>query len=179
MINLKSRNTKIILLVLVLILVTGGYAGILEYNKSKEESQTTETISVLSIDSTDISKMSYSVNGETLAFSLTDSAWVYDGDPDFPLEGTYLDNIVSTASTLTAVRELADNLDNNADYGLDTPTYTLTLTDSEGNTVNMYIGDQNSVSGNYYAYTSLGDTIYMIDSTLVSYLGYGLYDMMV
>ncbi len=74
---------------------------------------------------------------------------------------------------------MQEGLDNLEDYGLETPLYTLKLTTSDATEYEVYIGNMNAVSGNYYAYTSLEEKVYMIDSTLPDSLLYELYDMVV
>jgi hypothetical protein len=176
--NRKIRN--IIILLVLFLLVILGYIGI-RYMNAAEASTEEETISLFGFSVSDIEKVSFSSEGslESLSFSYEEESWSYDGDENFPLDGSYIDTIVSNSADLQAVRELQEGLDNLEDYGLETPLYTLKLTTSDATEYEVYIGNMNAVSGNYYAYTSLEEKVYMIDSTLPDSLSYELYDMVV
>ena len=177
MILLNRNKRNVFILIAILILAIVAYVCVILYNKSVEAKADTDKISVLNLSSSDIDKVAYTNSEGTLSFTKSGESWTYDGDKDFPLNGTNIESIVSTAGALSAARLLEDNLDNISKYGLETPSYTLVLTDSKGVQTTLYIGDLNPVSGNYYAYTSLEDKVYMIDGTLISYLESGLYDM--
>ncbi|MCD7918629.1 MAG: DUF4340 domain-containing protein [Clostridiales bacterium] len=114
---------------------------------------------------------------EALSFTETDDeTWAYDGDADFDLDDSTISSIVSALEDLeatysfTAAEELSS-------YGLEEPDYTLTVTDSDGNSATLYIG-ATSADGDYYAMLE-GDseTIYTLDSTLASAMYVTLYDM--
>ncbi len=114
---------------------------------------------------------------EALTFQETDDeTWTYDGDSDFDLDDSTITSIVSALEELeatysfTAAEELSS-------YGLEEPDYTLTVSDSDGNSATLYIGIT-SADGDYYAMLE-GDseTIYTIDSTLAAAMDVTLYDM--
>lgn len=164
-------------MVAILALAVISYVCVIEYNMSLEEEVNSEVISVLDLNNIDIANISLTNSEGYFSFTKDQDIWTYDGDASFPLDVTYIDSILSSTTPLLAVRLLEDNLENISEYGLEVPSYKIVFTDIQGEETIVSIGDLNPVSGNYYAYTSLEDKVYMIDSTLVSCLSHGLYDM--
>lgn len=150
-----------------------------QYNdKNKDglaEEESSQTI--IAMDSSSISELSYSYEGEQLDFVCKDGNWYYKQDEKFPLNTSYIDNILSALCTLSAERKLEDNLDNRKEYGLDSPQITVTAVDSNENEITLYIGNYNDSTGNYYCYRKDDTVIYMINETLATDLKYKLYDM--
>jgi asparagine N-glycosylation enzyme membrane subunit Stt3 len=75
-------------------------------------------------------------------------------------------NAMSQLASLNAAeRFTAENL---ADFGLDAPTYTLTLTDKDGKTYVVRIGNKASASPRYYALVNDDmTTVYFVQATTV------------
>lgn len=176
-VNHKKRN-KVIILLVILVVLLGTYFGVVKYNKIQEgKEEADEEITVTSIDTDEVTGLTYTSGGTEYSFVKTEDEWKYEQDTSLPINQTSIDNIVSNACALKAERLLVDNLDDVASYGLDNPAYTVKLTVSEGTETIIYIGNQNTATSVYYAYTSDGENIYTIDQSLVSTLGYTLNEL--
>lgn len=176
--TIVSKRNRIFILIIILIVLLGAYVGVLKYNDyiaNKEESD--ESIVITSLDSDSVTALQYTNNGEEFSFHKSDEEWLWAQDNTLPITQSYVENILSNACSLNAVRLLEDNLDNIATYGLDTPAFTVILTSSDGTQTTIYIGDKNSATSNYYCTVEGSTNVYTIDESLVSTLGYTLNEM--
>ena len=118
--------------------------------------------------------MSFDVGNGEMAFSKQDGTWYYTPEEDFPLAQSYPEEMAAALGSITADRELEDG-DSLADYGLEEPVYTLSFTDEDGSTTDLYFGN---MTGDFY-YVTVGDTgsVYTVASTVIDSLNYTLADI--
>lgn len=171
----KNKKQLVILLAILVVCVFGYFTALLINDYQEKKASEAEAEKVIYVgDISEASSISFNNGSETMVFSLEDGLWYYQDDMDFPLTQSYLTNIAGALSGLTAVREI-EIVDSLAAYGLETPSYTVSVTDKNGQSLDLLIGS--AVGDNYYAMEPDGKVIYTIGSTLVGYLGYELYDM--
>ena len=103
---------------------------------------------VTDIATEDVKAFSYQYNNETLSFVKEDAV------------GT----LVTTAAQLTADQEIRDYEDL-SEYGLETPSNTITLTTGDGTTT-LLIGNKNDMLSQYYVKTDQSDSIYLAGSAV-------------
>lgn len=183
----KKQRRLLLILLILLAAVCVGYFFLLRYNKQQEEAAETEeedtsiTIYPEDFDSSAITALSYYYEGEPLSFSLheEEETWQYDADTKFPLNQSSLTGMSTQLQSLTASRQVQDNLDNAADYGLDDPIQQVTATDSDGTKFTIYFGDTNDAANVTYIYTSSSEAVYTIDSGLQDYFTHSLLEMIV
>src|SRR6185503_11463126 len=77
--------------------------------------------------------------------------------------------MMSNLASLTAIEKF--ETDKLADYGLDKPKYTMTLTDSAGKTYTVKVGNKATTTPRYYVLTN-DDTknVYLVQNTTVDML---------
>lgn len=172
----KMKNKKAVpILIAVLAVLLVVYFGLQSWNKKQEEEEESgESILVTELDADTITAVSYNVGNGELAFEKQDGTWYYAEDKDFPLDQSYLQNIVDGMCAINADRKLEDG-DALADYGLEEPAYTVQLTDSEGNTTQIGFGDL--TGDNYYVNVNGSDQVYTVASTALDDLQYTLDEM--
>lgn len=177
---MKNKQTvKMAAALIVLVAVVGIYFGMSMWNRAEEEQEAAQddSIELLSITSDDVTAFSYVYEEETYSFVKEDDTWYYEGDKDFPVLQTSITGKLSSAVSTTASREIEISEDNLADYGLDDPVNTISITDSEGNETVFEIGDSNATTGEYYCRLNSSNTVYMISSTLNSMMSFDLYSV--
>ncbi len=126
-------------------------------------------------DASATSSVSYSRKGEDfLTFNMANGAWVYEEDPNFPLNQTIVGSMASALSSMAAERTV-EEVDREA-YGLDDPAYVIKVEYTDGVSHVYTIGNYNSFTGGYY-FTMDGDC-YMISSGLIPYFDYALNDLL-
>ncbi len=163
----KQRKQFVITVVILLVLVLA-YIGIHIYNQKQEEKKEKEEkeneITVTELDTDDVTAFSYQVSGETLSFTKDGDEWIYDQDTSLDLDEDVVNGMIEKAASLTA-DDSFDDYDSLADYGLDQPSNTITLTTKESTTT-LYLGNQNAMTSQYYLMTGDGETVYAVDNTL-------------
>ena len=181
----KQRRLLLILLILFLA-VCIGYFFLLRYNAWQEAAETQEEDASIALypddfDSSSISSICYQYDGTPLSFSLQDDGetWQYDENTNFPLNQSSLTGMSTQLESLSASRKLKDNLDDAAEYGLDSPSNEVTMKDSDGTEFTIYFGNTNDSASVTYVYTSAGEEIYTIDSGVADYFSHPLLDMIV
>ncbi len=163
----QKKTLQILLLVFAGLIVL--YTGVNLYQKqqsSKEDSDQT-TIS----DLKSLTSISYNNNGTTLSFIKQSGKWYYTKNKKYPITQSSLESLASTFQKVEAVRELK-NADALSDYGLDKPTYTVSVKDKTGKSMTYYIG--NATGENYYVTYGDKSKIYTVSSDITSSLSYSL-----
>ncbi|WP_265458489.1 DUF4340 domain-containing protein [Enterococcus sp. HY326] len=146
------------------------YIFLANYNEdvAAETAASSEAATIYVTDYADVTSFSYSDSSDTLSFEKMDDDWVDTSVPDVSLSTSTLEVTAQAIGQLTATKELTEDLDDLAAYGLAEPTYQIQFATEEAEG-EILIGNTLS-DGSYYAKLADSDTIYVIDSTLVSYL---------
>ena len=178
---MNKRSKKLLLMALTLALLGGATVLATKLNPELNSSETTEEESsvtsstILELDESSVSNIKWTYNEETLSFSQNNGSWTYDGDSAFPLNTGYLDTIFTNLSSLTAYYEPLENVEDLAEYGLDDPAMTVTITTADGET-ELNFGSASLMDS--LRYFSMGDgKIYMVSNSLISDYQYALYDL--
>lgn len=174
----KKKVLPLILMMVLLVVLIVSYFALKNYNSSSEDTTETDSENILSFNTENVTGIDVTnpSGNYKLEYDLTDSTWKYADDKDFPLDDTQITSLLGSVCSLNAQRHLEDSLDNISGYGLENPVYTIKITGDEGIDYTLFIGDK-SPSGNYYAYLDGKNVVYMIDDTVVSYVGKTIYDL--
>jgi len=121
-----------------------------------------------------LTSISYNNNGTTLSFIKQSGKWYYTKNKKYPITQSSLESLASTFQKVETVRELK-NADALSDYGLDKPTYTVSVKDKTGKSMTYYIG--NATGENYYVTYGDKSKIYTVSSDITSSLSYSLDDL--
>ena len=169
---MKQKKTMRIM-VIVLAVLLALYGGLKSWNshseKQKKAKEDKEKVSLVDVKS--LKSFAYESGGSKMSFTKDDGEWVYDEDDGVRLNQSTIRSTAKEITGLTAVRKLSDP-DEKADYGLDSPDYTVTYTAKDGTKGTIEIGD--AAGDNYYAMIQDSDAVYTISSTLVSDLVFDL-----
>ncbi len=175
---MKKKSKTLVLGAACLAILSCAYLLLRAYNKKAQEAELTQTSQeeILTADEASLASLSFEIDGSEVTFLQEDGAWSLEGDPDFPVDSTYLMTTLSYLKPLEAVRTL-ENITDASEYGMEDPQNTLTLTDTDGVQTVLAIGSTNTGTGDDYLMLN-GDssTIYTISSNLRSSLHEALYD---
>lgn len=160
-----NRQKKLALLVgvlaalcILIAVVTGVQKHIDTVNTVDEE--------VFATSETALTAVSWTKDGTTLAFTRTDDTWSDASDPDFPVDqdkmGDFLEHFQSVHASF-----VIEDVQDFAQYGLDAPSCTITLTSADGETT-LQLGDYSAMDEKRYL-TLGGNTVYLIDDDLAAY----------
>lgn len=177
---MKKKTVKMVSAVVVLGVLCGAYLGVKSYTDRLEqqeaESQTEETTEVFSVDSSEVVSIKFLIDKKEVVFKKDGENWVKEDETEFPVDQDTITSAVSTISSVTAGRVLTD-VESTAEYGLDNPTNTITVTTEDGEETVLKIGSENeSVSQYYVEKDEDGDTVYLIDTSYVEPFINTLYD---
>lgn len=186
---MKNKTVKMIIAVAVLAVCCGGYAGVKTFvakQEAKEESEEeSEKTSVFTASADDIKSLDFLVNEKETTFEKKDDDWVKKDEEDFPVNQTTLSDAASALTSIESDRVLSD-VDDLAEYGLDSPSNTIKITceseksedkETEEKTTTLYVGDENSSTSQYYVYKDDDkSTVYMVESSCIEPFTKTLYD---
>ena len=91
-----------------------------------------------------------------------------EGCPGLSFDPEIFSSLVVSAGTPTTMMRVAQDLTDEefAEYGLDHPQASWTLTDTSGQTYTMYVGDELLTEGGYYVKYEPRNAVYIVSSSL-------------
>ena len=174
-----KKSTKLVSAVVVLAVLGGTYVGLNTYvskeekieSSSEEESKT----EVFFVKTDDIKSLEFIVDKKETTFEKKDDSWVKKDETAFPVNQTTLDSAASAIEKVEADRVLK-KVDDLTEYGLDSPSNTVTVDTSDG-TTKFNIGDENTSTNQYYISKDDDDsTVYVVAADTVTPFMKSLYD---
>lgn len=174
-----KKSTKLVSAVVVLAVLGGVYVGINSYvskeesaESSSEEENKTE---VFSVKTDDIKSLEFIIDKKDTTFEKKDDSWVKKDETAFPVNQTTLDSAASALEKVEADRVL-EKVDDLTEYGLDSPSNSVTVTTADG-TTKFNIGDENTSTNQYYISKDDEDsTVYVVAADTVTPFMNSLYD---
>lgn len=175
---MKKQKKQLIALCILLLICIVAWVGLTKWNKSqeqkKQEEEEASKVTVTDIATEDVKAFSYQYNNETLSFVKEDDTWYYEADKSIALDQDAVETLVTTAAQLTADQKIKDL----SEYGLETPSNTITLTTGDGTTT-LLIGNKNDMLSQYYVKTDQSDSIYLAGSAVYTTYQKGIADLTV
>lgn len=120
------------------------------------------TIPLCSFSAADLSRITYTYNGQTLTLDDADGSWTLAEDSDYHLDESACNTMVTALSSLHAKRQL--DAQAGEDYGLDAPELTVTVT-AAGQTTTLTFGSSNTVTGDRYVQKDGDTALYTVDAS--------------
>lgn len=178
---MKKQKKQLIALCILLLICIVAWVGLTKWNKSqeqkKQEEEESSKVTVTYVNTEDVNAFSYQYNNETLSFVKEDDTWYYEADKSISLDQDTMETLVATTAQLTAEQEIKDYEDL-SEYGLETPSNTITLTTGDGTTT-LLIGNKNDMLSQYYVKTDQSDSIYLAGSAVYTTYQKGIADLTV
>lgn len=156
-----KKRTLVVLLVLILAL-GGALFWMNRSNTQAEEAASTAAegnIPLSSFAAGDLEKIQYTYQGETLTLDYDSGRWTLEEDPDYHLDESACNTMVTALATLNAKRQLTAQP--GEDYGLNDPAVTVTVT-AAGETNTFVFGTENTVTGDLYVQKAGDDAVYAV-----------------
>lgn len=170
-----KRGKKLISLLVVLAVVLGAtYLATLLTPEDTAEEATEPAAAVFTLDPETVTALSWYYS-EEIGFEKDGDGWVYTEDPAFPLDETYISNMLDTLSEITASKTI-EAVEDWDQYTLEVPICQITLT-ADGTAYTLKLGEETSLGGERYL--SIGDgNAYLVDTNILNPFSYGLYDLL-
>ena len=144
----KQRTLAVLL---VLVLVLGGLLWFVSRSNAAEEAASSAaaegSILLSSFAAGDVTSIRYAYGGETLTLNYDSGSWTLADDPDYHLDVSACNTMVTALASLNAKRQLTAQP--GEDYGLADPAVTVTVT-AAGETNTFAFGTENPVTGDLY-----------------------------
>ncbi len=136
--------------------------------QSKAVSETEGIFELTSHTADDISGLSWSNAGITYSFVLDNGVWTTEEEPAWPVDQETVQKLAHDLMALRADRKLED-ISSPADYGLETPVFSVTAAWQDGSHLTYNMGDATPFTDGYYISLSEDTSeIYTISSSLSS-----------
>ena len=165
---MKKQKIQMLVIVVILLLCIVAYFLVTRYAKQQEQrdkdSETQGQVNLTVIDPDDVDAFSYIADGTTYSYTKNKDTWTCENDTSLKMDADSIATLLGNLKKITAA-EAIDDYDSIADYGLDQPQNTITVT-CGNETTTIDIGDYNEMLQEYYIKISGDDKIYLADSTL-------------
>lgn len=156
----KQRTLAVLL---VLVLVLGGLLWFVSRSNAAEEAASSAaaegSILLSSFAAGDVTSIRYAYGGETLTLNYDSGSWTLADDPDYHLDASACNTMVTALASLNAKRQLTAQ--SGEDYGLADPAVTVTVT-AAGETNTFAFGTENPVTGDLYVQKAGDDAVYTV-----------------
>lgn len=176
---MQKQKKQMILVLVLLVLFCGAYAGMRMYNEKQEKKETAQAeadkIYITKVEQEDITAFSYQNAEGTIQFVKEDDTWISENDETIKLDQSAVTSILGKLSTLEA-EEAVETSEDFSVYGFDTPLNVITFTTAEGTTT-LTIGMQNSITNQYYLRKNEENTLYLVSSSFPSGFSQTLADL--
>ena len=189
---MKKKSVNLVTGVAVLVVLSGAYVGVKTYVAKQEEkeneSEEEEKTEVFSASSDDIKSVRFLIEKKEVTFEKNDDGeWVKSDETGFPVNQDVLTEAVGSLNEVEADRVLED-VESDSEYGLDSPTNTITITTEEGDETVLHIGSENESTSQYYidvesssdeesdSDEETGTTVYVVDASTFDPFMKNLYD---
>lgn len=168
--NAKRRTLAVLVTVIA---VLGLALWALERSNAAEEAASGAaadgTIPLCSFSASDLSRITYTYQGQTVTLDYADGGWTLVDDPDYHLDESACNTMVTALSSLNAKRQL--DAQAGEDYGFDDPELTVTVT-AAGQTTTLTFGSSNAVTGDRYVQKDGDDALYTVDASRADCFAY-------
>ena len=156
----KQRTLAVLL---VLVLVLGGLLWFVSRSNAAEEAASSAaaegSILLSSFAAGDVTSIRYAYGGETLTLNYDSGSWTLADDPDYHLDASACNTMVTALASLNAKRQLTAQP--GEDYGLADPAVTVTVT-AAGETNTFAFGTENPVTGDLYVQKAGDNAVYTV-----------------
>ena len=157
---MKTKQRTLVVL-LVLVLVLGGLLWFVSRSNAAEEAASSAAAEGMlsSFAAGDVTSIRYAYGGETLTLNYDSGSWTLADDPDYHLDASACNTMVTALASLNAKRQLTAQP--GEDYGLADPAVTVTVT-AAGETNTFAFGTENPVTGDLYVQKAGDDAVYTV-----------------
>ncbi len=167
-----NKSVRLIAALVILAVLVAAWIVVnkMTSDKGGEPDETeSDLIFTVRTDPAAITSMQYTSDGETYSFVFTDSEWRNPSDSHMPLDQKKLASAASALTTVACSRLISSDAAGSAEYGLDSPSHTVSLSFSDGTAVSYYIGGYNKHTDEYYFNVKGETAVYSVAKGITDY----------
>ncbi len=176
---MKNRKKALIIAIICLAAAAVLYLLVVKLNQKEANSETDDSddsLVISSVDSDQITAISYEKDGKNLSFIKEDGTWYDAEDKKFPVNQDSLTTMTNTLGAVSATRKL-EKPEDLSEYGLDSPVLTVRYTASDGKEAEFTVGDTNDAAGGAYLKISGDDAVYLVSSDFANSFNSDIYQL--
>lgn len=163
----KKQIVKLAIVIIILVAVILSYVKIKKSSSqdSGEDGAATPSYSVLSFNYEDVTKFTYTYNGDSFTLQKGDDGdWSYVDEPDLLIDSDKITALLDSVDEITSEVKI-DSVTDFGQYGLEQPANEVTITAGDREIV-FYIGNCNVNTGDYYFRIKDEDVVYTVTGTI-------------
>ena len=176
---MKNRKKALIIAMICLAAAAVLYLLGVKMNQKEANSESDDSddsLVISSVDSGQITAISYEKDGKSLSFIKEDGTWHDAEDKKFPVNQDSLTTMTNTLGAVSATRKL-EKPEALSEYGLDSPVLTVRYTASDGKEAEFIVGDTNDAAGGAYLKISGDDAVYLVSSDFADSFNSDIYQL--
>ena len=174
---MKNRKKALIIAIICLAAAAVLYLLVVKLSQKSEEADSSDdSLVISSVDSDQITAISYEKDGKSLSFMKEDGTWYDAEDKSFPVDQDSLTTMTNALGAVSATRKL-DSPEDLSEYGLDSPVLTVRYTASDGKEAEFTVGDTNDAAGGAYLKISGDDAVYLVASDFADTFNSDIYQL--
>lgn len=164
---MKKKTTVLLFALGVLCVLIGVFFLVKSRAEAYEESQKAHYDNLIDLTANKISRIEWETEeGEKFAFARESGVWKYEYDETVTVDQEAA-NLLASGMTGVSVYQVIPDVTDLAPYGLDAPAFRISVTDRDGNTTKVLIGNNNETAGSVYAlYEGKVDTVYSVQPSI-------------
>lgn len=165
---MKAKQRTLLVLIVFVILAGAALFFLTEQQKKTEQATSEEaegSIQLAAVSSDDLEQIQITYGEETLTLNYADGSWTLAEDPEYHLDTTACNTMLTALSDFRAKRQLT--AETGEDYGFDAPQITVSVTTADAEDTFVF-GAENSVTGDLYLKKQGEDVIYTVAGTKAS-----------
>ena len=154
-----KRYKRVLVLLMILVAACALTFGVTRYQEVQEQIAASEEI-ILDIPTSAVTALSWELEDRSFSFT-RDEDWVYDEDPDFPVDAEEMEYLLSRFESF-GVSFVIDDVEDYAQYGLEDPVCTIHITTATED-FEILLGSYSTLDQERYV--SIGDgKVYLVSS---------------
>ena len=174
---MKNRKKALIIAIICLAAAAVLYLLVVKLNQKSEEADSSDdSLVISSVDSDQITAISYEKDGKSLSFMKEDGTWYDAEDKSFPVDQDSLTTMTNALGAVSATRKL-EKPEDLSEYGLDSPVLTVRYTASDGKAAEFTVGDTNDAADGIYLKISGDDAVYLVSSDFADSFNSDIYQL--
>ena len=160
---MKNRKKALIIAIICLAAAAVLYLLVVKLSQRSEDADSSDdSLVISSVDSGQITAISYEKDGKSLSFRKEDGTWYNAEDKSFPVDQDSLTTMTNALGAVSATRKL-DSPEDLSEYGLDSPVLTVRYTASDGKEAEFTVGDTVYLVASDFADTFNSDIYQLAD----------------
>ena len=172
-----SKRTKTLLLALIVLALLVGLFFVVKLLLPQEDeatssSEVSTSVKLISMSSEELASVEVSRPEGGYVLKIKDGESSIDGLEGLPLDSDKISSVISQATSMTAKETIEESPASLGLYGLDQPSYSLTVTKTDGSSFTMEFGLESSASYGTYVKLSDSNAVYLVYTSDLSSFAY-------